>query len=706
MRFSSSDQSHCEAGRFFIHRSVSGLLPFVTLSYAWFCYNNRLHRSNKRDHLMNLHTTKMYVFVAICALFMRPAIGQPDNPRQDKHPVTNVTNSELPTASKVLTELQDGQRKAANALVPQGELDALIHSGGGGACPSAAAIDALQALRLMAGLQPLANPHRAVLAAFANDKKRLEGRLTNEQFVSLLRFYERTHLEALSFTIDVELPPMSSFSPTGKTWSADDGPDLRIAPGQLKIVTFTITEPTGELVGRHFVLLKEAHDNEIVVLDPNEPTKDRRYVVSPKLKDELKSGHVFLLQPAGAPQRDRIFEINSIFTLTVPRAPLGMFKRAPNSAQELNDRIDVASEELRASGDLRSPRKWREKTASFGLPGLDLPLEYGGSAWPAAKVIEAFMCAGRHDLNCRDVVGGAHARLLIRSENPIILDVVRQVAAGKAYVAITMTEPQAGSDFHAIKSTARKVDGGYRLTGEKRYVARLEQATHVIIFTQAASGEPRRLSAFVLPIDTPGLERYSFGAHGLKGNSFGGLKFNDLFVADKQLLGADGQGDTIFVDHFRYWRLMQVGAALGTAERALELMAERLSSREAYGAPIGRFTHLQQALGQYTTELRMAKSLAREAAQMLDRGEYQSADPIISGLKAEGVEIALQAVDAATRAFGAEGYSDRVDLGDRLQDLNGLRIADGTTDVMRMDVVRTSYKNGRELWNMAVRGTK
>jgi alkylation response protein AidB-like acyl-CoA dehydrogenase len=278
------------------------------------------------------------------------------------------------------------------------------------------------------------------------------------------------------------------------------------------------------------------------------------------------------------------------------------------------------------------------------------------------------------------------------------------VAQGQAYVAITMTEPHAGSDFHAIRSTARKVDGGYLLAGEKRYVARLEQATHVVIFTQPASGEPRGLSAFVLSIDTPGLEPYSFGAHGLKGNSFGGLRFKDVLVPTDQLLGGDGEGDDIFVNHFRYWRLMQVGAALGCAERGLEMMAERLSEREAYGGPIGRFTHLQQALGQHTTELKMARALAREAAEMLDRGELEEADRIINGLKAEGVEIALKAVDAATRAFGAEGYSDRVDLGDRLNDLNGLRIADGTTDVMRMDVVRRSYANGSDLWNMAVRG--
>ena len=145
---------------------------------------------------------------------------------------------------------------------------------------------------------------------------------------------------------------------------------------------------------------------------------------------------------------------------------------------------------------------------------------------------------------------------------------------------------------------------------------------------------------------------------------------------------------------------MQAAAAIGTGEHALEQMAERLKSREAFGAPIGRFTHLQQPLGQHTTELRMAFALAREAAVLIDQDKYHEARELICGLKAEGVEVALRATDAAVRAFGGEGYSTRVDLGDRLRDLMGLRIADGTTDVMRMDVVRHRY--GEVFWEMAV----
>ncbi|MFO0847134.1 MAG: acyl-CoA dehydrogenase family protein [Gemmataceae bacterium] len=204
----------------------------------------------------------------------------------------------------------------------------------------------------------------------------------------------------------------------------------------------------------------------------------------------------------------------------------------------------------------------------------------------------------------------------------------------------------------------------------------------------------------MLPIGTPGLKIERLEAHGLTGNSYGGVSFDDLFVPERLRVGEDGDGLKIFQKHFLYWRLMQAAAAIGTGENALDQMAARIKSREAFGGPIGRFSHLQQPIGQYTTELRMAMALAREAAALLDRDDYEAAEPLIDGLKAEGVEIALRAVDAATRAFGGEGYSTRVDLGDRLRDLNGLRIADGTTDVMRMLVVRKVY--GEDYWNMAV----
>ncbi|MEN1679863.1 MAG: acyl-CoA dehydrogenase [Planctomycetota bacterium] len=285
-----------------------------------------------------------------------------------------------------------------------------------------------------------------------------------------------------------------------------------------------------------------------------------------------------------------------------------------------------------------------------------------------------------------------------------MLEVARQIASGNGYMAILITEPSTGSDLKAIATTAEKVEGGYRLVGEKRYNARLAQATHMLVFAQVPEDRQGWLTAFLVPKNADGVTVKTLRAHGLMGNSYGGAQFDGTFVPDRMRIGNQGDGLLVFREHFYYWRLMQVAAAIGTGEQALEQMAARIATRKTFGAPIGRFTHLQQALGRSTTELKMAYALACEAAEQLDREDYKGARGVIAGLKAEGVEAALRAADASMRAHGGMGYSGEVDLGDRVRDLMGLRIADGTTDVMRMDVVRQAY--GDKFWDMAVRPTK
>lgn len=607
------------------------------------------------------------------------------------------------TADQALSHLQKEHAADPSTFVAQRELDCLIGEGGGGACASAACIDLLQALRVAAGLEKLSNPHRAVLESFADQKALLSGRVTNEQLVRLMQFYQQ-HLDRLKLQVEVISAPNSRYAADGRRWSPVLPLDLGMRPGEFKILSFTVIEENGDVPGRHFVLLKNRRDSEIVVVDPRKPGNDFRYVVDYRRGAEGPNQQAFLVNAPGTPPRARnlTYELNTVFTVTLT-AP-GTEDQRARSVEYVKAKINKTYSDLRATEAYLSPRAWRETTADFGLPGLDLPVKYGGSDWPASKMIEVFKHAGRYNLNLRDVVGGAHVRPLLKSTSPEVLDIVRQVASGEGYIAIAITEPSAGSDVGAIKSTSRKVEGGYLLSGQKRFNARLDQATHVIIFTQGTTGIPGKLSVFVVPIDAPGLHVERLTAHGLTGNSYGGLSFMDLFVPESHLIGKDGEGLGIFFEHFLYWRLMQTAAAIGTGENALEQMADRIKTREAFGSPIGRFTHLQQPIGQYSTELRMAYSLAKEAAAMIDRRDYKAARALINGLKAEGIENALSAVDAATRAFGGEGYSNLVDLGDRLRDLNGLRIADGTTDVMRMDVVRQTF--GDVFWEMAIEGNK
>lgn len=610
---------------------------------------------------------------------------------------TPAATANLRAPSEVLAELQALHASDKETFIEQSEIACFVREGGGGPCASCAGIIVLQTCRVMLGMQKVANPHRAFIEAVSDQKVLLNGRVTNRQLTKVLENYQ-SYLDGATVSVDVLSAPNSPHAVDDNIWGDDRPLVIKAAPDSIQVLSFTWTQGDGEVLGRHFVIVKDVVDGEIHVVDPAAPSKPRRYILEKSSVDGCN--RAFLCLPPDLPKRSETFELNTVFTVRMATKSPALGRPVPLSQfDSISSSIDQTAKRLNTAGKLRSPRDWRRETAAFGLPGLDLPTNLGGSGWSAEKMLEVFRHAGRHDLNLRDVVGGAHSRVLLKSKNEPIQKIVRQVAEGNAYMAITITEPDFGTDFTSIQTASDHVDGGYMLSGQKRYNARLDQATHVIVFAKSVSGTPRRLSVFVLPIDAPGVTIERFGAHGLIGNSYGGLRLDKVFVPDSHRIGDDDDGYKIFNEHFTYWRLMQTAAAIGTAERALEMMADRLRTREVYGKPIGRFTHLQQPLGQHATELKMAHALAVEAARLLDQGKYKEAEPLVCGLKAEGIEIALNAVDAAARAFGGEGYSDRIDIGDRLRDLNGLRIADGTTDAMRSAVVMHTY--GKDFWNMA-----
>jgi len=364
------------------------------------------------------------------------------------------------------------------------------------------------------------------------------------------------------------------------------------------------------------------------------------------------------------------------------------------------DAIRSLARQLRGTSNWNSPIAWRKKLASHGIPGLDAPLQFGGNNFSATQMVEFFAICGQIDLDLRDVPGVGHARIILQQEhiNTVQQQIISRVVKSEDFVAVAITEEDAGSDIRNISTLALPNGKGYILNGEKLYVARLEQATHIIVFAKVIPSHYETISAFIVPIHSPGVNTKAIDAMGLHGVSFGGVSFHDVFLPDEFRLGNEGDGFRLFSDHFTYWRIAMAAAAVGCGRGAVNQAIDYLRKRQAFGGPIGRFTHLQQELSRHISHLHMTWLLVLSAADRLDSKKRAYVDAAM--VKAEAVEAALDAADWSMQVHGARGYTTDLDLEKRVRDLKGLRVADGATDVLRGQVARELL--GDELYDISL----
>ncbi len=364
-----------------------------------------------------------------------------------------------------------------------------------------------------------------------------------------------------------------------------------------------------------------------------------------------------------------------------------------NTRADYFDALAQAEAALRGTPDWTNAQAWRRHTRASGLAGADLPTRVGGGGSPVSVMVELFAHCGRLALDLRDVPGAGYSRLLLQARTRHFDEVLNAVTTGAAYVAVAITEEGAGSDMHGLAATAEPQPGGdYRLNGEKRYVARLAFATHAVVFAHVRRPQvDRTLTAFLVPMDSPGLKVVTLEHTGLRGTSFGGLVLDNVPVPRRARVGGEGEGFQLFVRHFTYWRTAMAAAAIGCGRGALDQAVTWLRERQAYGGPLGRFTHLQQELAEHVARLHMAWLLVQSSAARQDARQPAFADACMA--KAEGIEAALAATDWAMRIHGARGQTTLLDLEKRQRDLQALRIAGGPPDVLRSQVARAVLGN-------------
>src|SRR4051794_38650931 len=257
--------------------------------------------------------------------------------------------------------------------------------------------------------------------------------------------------------------------------------------------------------------------------------------------------------------------------------------------------------------------------------------------------------------------------------------------------ALAITEPDAGSDAAAITTHARRVDGGYVLSGRKRYIGNAPVAELCVVFATVAPGtRSKGITAFVLQHGDEGFVRgEKLPKMGSRCFPAGELLLEDCFVPDDRRLGDEGQGFAGLMGSFDRARVQLAANSLGIGRAALEHAVAYARERRAFGKPIHEFQAVSFRLVDAKLALDQARLLMRHAARLADAGAPFGSEAAQAKLAAS--EASFQAAFAASQTLGAAGYVRESLVQKWLRDARLDEIWDGTSDIMRLILARDLF---------------
>jgi len=334
------------------------------------------------------------------------------------------------------------------------------------------------------------------------------------------------------------------------------------------------------------------------------------------------------------------------------------------------------------------PHKTLEKMAKLGLLGIIIPPEYGGAGLDTvsyAIVIEEISrkCAST------GVVTSVHNSL---TAWPIMKYGTEEqkkkylpiLAKGEKIGAFAGTEPNAGSDLAAMKTTAVLKGKKYIINGDKTFITSGSEAGIIIIFavTDKNAG-PKGLSAFIIENKFKGYKVGSiFEKLGINASKTSELIFENMEVPKENLLGAEGDGFKIALSTLDGGRIGIAAQAVGIAQACLDESIEYSKQRQQFGKPICANQAIQWMIADMATKIEAARFLLYNAAYKKDKGERISKEAAMAKLFAS--ETAMDCAIKAVQIHGGYGYTKEYTVERLFRDAKITEIYEGTSEVQRM----------------------
>jgi alkylation response protein AidB-like acyl-CoA dehydrogenase len=269
-----------------------------------------------------------------------------------------------------------------------------------------------------------------------------------------------------------------------------------------------------------------------------------------------------------------------------------------------------------------------------------------------------------------------------------ITDYFLPAIAGDKIAAFALTEPGAGSDLGAMRTTARKTEGGWVIDGSKTWITNAPVASFFTVGARTEEGSGLQgITLFLIDADNPGLHvGRPIEKLGVRSSLTSELSLDECLVDDDAVLGAPGQAASQLREVLNRIRIMTASLAIGLARRALDDSLAYSMEREAFGKPIRDFQAIQIKLADMAVELLASELMTTDAARRVDEGTDVTARAAMTKLFA--TEACAMIVDEATRIFGSYGFAMEYAPQRYFRDARFLLSGGGTSELLRGIIAR------------------
>jgi alkylation response protein AidB-like acyl-CoA dehydrogenase len=345
----------------------------------------------------------------------------------------------------------------------------------------------------------------------------------------------------------------------------------------------------------------------------------------------------------------------------------------------------VAAEAARWERERIVPREALRAAARLGLTGIEVPHEQGGAGAGflaktliAEELARSCMAFAFSLINTQNL-----AARIARHGNPAqIARYLAPLLAGERIGCTALTEPQAGSDFPAIATTARRVEGGWIIDGEKAWLTNAAIADTVTLYakTDAAPGSAG-IAAFLVDLEAPGVERV--GPYALMGGhaiGAGGLRLSGVRVGDDGLFYPPGEAFKRALAGINGARTYVAAMCCGMVAESLRIALDYADRRHTFGKRLLDHQGLRWSLVEVATDLEAARHLTWRAAELIERG----ADAVLAAAMAKkfAVRMAQQRLGECMQALGAEGLREHHPIGRHIACARIAGYVDGSNEMM------------------------